>query len=290
MCRQNFVIYSEDRGNMKIDYIITNPPYNKTLYLDILEYLIKNCSDSEIVSVNPNRPLVDILYTSGFSSNKNNPLIKYKKGVYEHIKSAKYFTDQEMESIFNIRFSGTGAIYHITPKETYNTYKNAFQEMNTNGHVVYNTLIKMLKKISQEDVLFDSAEHHKTGNLVLIATVNEGYIHGNLLYDLHKRVYKSEKEFLNNRKMFPNTNPNKTNKFINFKTHIEAQNFIEFFNLEFVKFFIKGIHRIQTPYLKNIPLLDMTQKWTNEKVCEYYDVTKKEYKACLEWYNEGKVK
>jgi len=35
---------------------------------------------------------------------------------------------------------------------------------------------------------------------------------------------------------------------------------------------------------KFIPLLDMSEKWSNERLCEYYNVSEEEFKLCLEWF------
>src|SRR5690554_3636124 len=116
---------------MEIDYIITNPPYNKTLYLEILEYLIINCKGSEIVSVNPNQHLVDILAVSGYKN--KTAFSNYKDSVYRHIKQAMFFNKDTFDKMFKISYLGCGAIYYIVPSGNYDVYKTAFQEMNKNG-------------------------------------------------------------------------------------------------------------------------------------------------------------
>src|SRR5690554_819506 len=74
----------------------------------------------------------------------------------------------------------------------------------------------------------------------------------------------------------------KPREFLNFKSSEEAQNFIDCFDTEFMMFYIKGIHDDVSLLSNYIPILDMTQKWTNEKLCEYYNVSKEEFNACLE--------
>ncbi len=269
---------------MEIDYIITNPPYNKTLYLEILEYLIINCKGSEIVSVNPNQHLVDILAVSGYKN--KTAFSNYKDSVYRHIKQAMFFNKDTFDKMFKISYLGCGAIYYIVPSGNYDVYKTAFQEMNKNGYVVYDVLMRIIKKVISEEVLYYHYRQYETGNLVGVGRVMSGYIKGDLLYGVHKRVYKSKMDYLDKycgvdvevKKELPR-------KFINFNTHDEAQNFIDCFDTEFMRFYMKGIHEGVDTMFRFIPLLDMSKKWTNERLCEYYNVSEEEFKMCLEWFN-----
>jgi len=269
---------------MDIDYIITNPPYNKTLYLDILEHLIRYNKSSEIVSVNPSQHLTDIVATSGYK--KRSSFSKYKNGVYKHIKDALYFSKDEFDRRFSIDFGGNGAIYYIIPNETFDKYKYAFQEMNENGYFVHGVIQKILQKVIEEDSLLSHYFlPYEKGNLVAVGKINNGFIDGELLFKVHKCVYKSKEEFLENycgsdvdsKKDVPR-------KFINFSTQDEAQNFIDCFETEFMKIYIRCVQIDYNTALRFIPLLDMSEKWTNERLCEYYNVSEEEFKLCLEWF------
>lgn len=120
----------------------------------------------------------------------------------------------------------------------------------------------------------------------MFGEVCRAFEHGNLLYEKHKKVYNSKNEYFNN--YGGNNLENKKDegrRFINFNTSEEAQNFITCFDTEFMKFFMRSTHHDVAPLFNFIPLLDMTQKWTNEKLCEYYNVSEEEFKMCLEWFN-----
>ena len=269
----------------KMDYIITNPPYNKTLYLDILEYLIKNCSESEIVSVNPNQHLSNIFSSLNLRHKSTETVFeKYENTVYKHIKDIKFYNNEKFNEIFNINYMGAGAIYHIKPQETFEIYKTAFQDSIENGNLIFSTFSKIIKKVLKQETIQKRYGFHDEGNLIAIGKVNgQRYIKGSLLSDIHKRVYKTKSEFFENFRGDKDKSK-KPREFLNFKSSEEAQNFIDCFDTEFMMFYIKGIHDDVSLLSNYIPILDMTQKWTNEKLCEYYNVSKEEFNACLEWY------
>ncbi len=281
-----FSIINKDRGNMKIDYIITNPPYDGDLYLKILSYIIESCKDSEIISINPNRPLVEIIAVAGYK--KNSDFSKYENSVYRHIKSFKFYTKEEFDKIFNISFGNIGAIYQIKPEETFDVYKTVFQKINKNGDKIYRTASRIFEKVMSGSRVSHHFKNHENGNLVALSEAISGWSDGrvSLLSPLHLRVYNSKIEFL---KYYQGTNKDKKKqeprRFLNFRTRIEAQNFIDCYETDFMKIYIKLSHYNYRTLYSLLPLLDMTQKWTNEKLCEYYNVSKEEFNACLEWYN-----
>ena len=268
---------------MGFDFIITNPPYNKTLYLDILEYLIKNDKNCEIVSVNPSQHLTDVLASRGYKVGSS--FSKYENSVYRHIKDALYFDTEEFNRRFDIKYTGNGAIYYIIPNKTFKKYKTAFQDMNKHGEIVYSVLSRIIKTVFDGDVVYNHFKPFISGNLVAMGEINSGYISGELLSDIHKRVYSSKDEFLKNyRGLNKEDKIDTPRNFVCFKTLKEAQNFIEFLDSDFIKFYTRGIQIDVHPMFKFIPLLDMSEKWSNERLCEYYNVSEEEFKLCLEWF------
>ena len=83
---------------MKFDVAVMNPPYSRTLHLDILEKVIPHAN--EVINISPTSHLYDM--TAIFNLKKNTTWHRYKDSVSKHIMRVNRVHRQDANESFNI--------------------------------------------------------------------------------------------------------------------------------------------------------------------------------------------
>ena len=251
--------------NMNFDHIIMNPPYDKNLHLKILQEAMKHSTD--IVNLSPIRWLQD-------------PLAEYKKGsdwktykdTREKIENIEVVPKDDVFRFFNITNSEDLGIYHITKnggwqnfdtkllcKKCYDKIKDSLCTIDHNMKDGWRIRISSI-----------SNPNHRTGglnNLGKLLIFEDGMKDGKPWYDFYQKNKWSK------------TTPEITDS-IRFNSKEDAENFID--SVENTKFgrWYEG-HIITDMNICNMNILwlgDYTNKWTDEMLYEYFDLTEEEIK------------
>ena len=260
---------------MKLDKIIMNPPYNRSLHLKILSHLISEYPEAEVVNLSPIRWLQD-------------PLAEYKRGsdrkkfenVRSHIESLDVITAHQASDIFDINLKVDLGIYHIAKNGGWeNPYKNKLLEKivsKTDGlpivkyenvkkpyfclissivgdHSGFDNLFEDYSILRNEQTYgrwFVNGKSEKNGlSLAECKAQNKKSVHGNILsWDC-----------------------------IEFDTEEEVKNFYDFCYSKLFMYVLKksivgvNVHSEFLPWLG-----DYSHPWTDEMLYEYFQLSKDE--------------
>ena len=97
-----------EENDMKFDVCIMNPPYNKTLHLQIIEKVLKVCDKT--VNISPAGWLLDL---PAVMSIKKTTYQRFENTISRHIVSLNLLTASEASAIFDAAFFQNVGIYYI---------------------------------------------------------------------------------------------------------------------------------------------------------------------------------
>ena len=174
-----------------LDCIIMNPPYNRTLHLQILEKVIKFCD--KVVNISPASWLLDL---TAITNLKKIIYQKYENTVAKHIVSLDILTGAEASNTFDAAFFQSVGIYYIDKTVESDFYSKVVFKNTLKNLSIFN---KTIMKVHRNEL--DNLYQH-----IKISTIN-GHVGAKdefdivtLNYDLARKfkpIDMSELEFKN---------------------------------------------------------------------------------------------
>ena len=253
--------------NKKWDLVLMNPPYDRSLHLKFLEKVIE-ISD-KVVSIQPVRWIQDPTAKYKKTSDYN----KFENSILKHIKDLEVINVEDAGSKFNITINSDLGIFICDKNGGYNyEIKNEFP---------YNLYEKR-----EFPFKIGKYKDNKDKNFVCICSM-QGHPHRGI------PAYKCTNKygaFINGKNKEGKTleeakksNPRFTLGNIDeqliaiFNTGDEAQNFYNMCNTDFWKFICYKSTSSGQVNIKFLPWPnDYSEKWTNEKLYEYFKLSKTE--------------
>jgi hypothetical protein len=290
---ENPIYHMENKWPEKFDIVIANPPYNKSLHLKFLEKSVF-LSNEDIVFVQPASYIVE---TKG----KYKPFLDAVNCIKPYVESIDLFNGN---GVFNIGLYIPCAIVHLNKNTNSDiiSVKNRIWKNSTKikrdqlDRVTmfgvderwdsFRKKAKDISSIKENSDLHSKSSWGKKKNLenensyfVEFAKITAGNNRGNLSIDdkIHKNdffivISKYQLEVKNG------VRP-KFEIFFEFETEIEAQNFLSYLTTDFVRACLATTKFAQSLYageLSNIPWMDFSQEWTDEKLYAHFNITKEE--------------
>ena len=248
----------------KFDIAIMNPPYDKTLHLKILEFMIPKVK--LIINISPIRWLQDPLAKYKSSSN----YLKYEHSISKHLKSLETIKSNKCDELFGVRFDCDLGIYTLDEN-------GGFDYVNFNSD-------KIIDKVRMKWSNANIENNMKNGWRIKVPTINGvSQIHGvkykdikplgeiHIFYD-GKKNGKKWHEFWSCNQHSKTTD--EITHSVSFNTKDEAQNFADVFETKFGKYVQT---KMQTDiHLESYNLLwlnDYTKPWTDKRLCKYFNIT-----------------
>ena len=262
-------------GGERFSIALGNPPYDRSLHLKFLEKTIE-ISD-KVVFIQPVRWLEE---TVG-PKKKNSAFNKYKESIADHIKDLDIYTAGEMEKEFGAAFSFNIGIYTCDKDGGYD-----YSKLNTD---------KIMEKVL--DKMPDNIENHIEVDVpkscITISLITGGNKGRNVVIDLYywtldkKRfIYDEDGKrldngltFYENRKKsaWGNVKVREDYTIIKFNTIEECENFFDFTRTYLFRYMFNVTTSDVHVASKFLPFMnDYTSKWTDERLYDYFDITKEE--------------
>jgi len=261
----------KENGNKRWDICLMNPPYSKNLHLKFLEHTIKLANN--VISIQPITWLEDI---GGQLKDKSN-YKKYEDSISKHIKSLEKIKGKDATNYFgsekNMAMPQDLGIYICDKNGGYNYSKLGLNKFPFN-----------LYKKKEFPFKIGIYKDHKFENIVPIGNINgcvkRGYPSVNITTKygaFNKGKNKDNKTF----EQLKHENPKftfgniDTTKVIIFDTFNEAQNFLDLCRSIFWK-----VICYKSTVGNSIPIEVLpwpktyTEKWTEEKLIKYFNMTK----------------
>lgn len=248
----------------KFDVAIMNPPYDKTLHLKILEFIIPNVKLT--INISPIRWLQDPLAKYKSSSN----YLKYEHSISKHLKSLETIKSNKCDELFGVRFDCDLGIYTLDEN-------GGFDYVNFNSD-------KIIDKVRMKWNNANIENNMKNGWRIKVPTINGvSQIHGVKYKDIKPlgeiHIFYNGKK--NGKKWHEFWSCNQHSKTtdeithsVSFNTKDEAQNFADVFETKFGKYVQT---KMQTDiHLESYNLLwlnDYTKPWTDKRLCKYFNIT-----------------
>ena len=261
-------------GVKHFDICVQNPPYDRGLHLKFLEKVIE-CTDT-VISIQPVSWLEDI----GAQLNEKSQYHKYENSISKHIYNLDKIEGKDATRIFggegNAAISQKLAIYHC----------------NKNGGYEYSLLNDVFpyKLYKKTELPFYIGEYkdHKNDNIVPISNINGCVKRGYPSLGITTKYGAFNKGKNENNKTFEqlkHENPKftfgniDTTRVIIFDTYNEAQNFYDMCQTMFWKVICyKSTSGNQIP-IKILPWPNnYKEKWTDEKLIKYFNLSDKDIK------------
>ena len=279
---------------MKFDLVLSNPPYNDALDIDIILNVIKDTD--ELIVIHPSPWLYD-------KKNAKNTALKNK--INTHVKCIQILPVNSFEGI---QLPNKLDIIHIDMNYTGDF---SMQEINKEPYN-FNSILE-LSPISSEHKFFqpflDSVEEHilKNGSLYehtidisqmpigifeynsewycqLADTIGQpdrpeqfGFLlkdwTGN--YGLRKTGLDSNGNVLYKTRLGKQSEESPIKNSFKFSTEQEMHNFIDALRTDFMRFCLVKVKKnkhLDSGEMKNVPWLDFTQQWDDDKLFRYFNL------------------
>lgn len=264
---------------MKFDLVFSNPPYNSNIDIKILNEIID--SADEFIIIHPSTWLLDTkgVYTT---------YVNFKNKINRHIKSFELFNGN---ATFGIVVNTPIVISHIDKNIDNNIYVNFFNDVFevhdisdvTKFGSKWIELVKpFMKKIQKAVSVSGSIWDNKVDACNpdskkfycqladIIGNINTNSKTSQMVKDdFYTLTIKNSQSNLGIRKStIQNT--------YSFNTEKERYNFLRYCETDFARFCLsltKNNPKIATGELKNIPWLDFTEEWNDDKLFKKFDVS-----------------
>lgn len=257
--------------------IFMNPPYDKNLYIKILDQALKEHPDEIIINLSPISWLQDPLA----KKNKNSDWNKFEN-VRKHIESLEVIDSKQAEKLFNIRVGTDLGIYTLSPQGGWiNPWENKLVEKIADG----------IKDNLKNHIVVDNLN----GISLLVSNFCDGSRGGcdSYLYLFKDRsYYKNTKNettgetYLeySEKVAWGNRQPKDKQTNIKFNSELERDNFYDSYQTKLLKWYFQKINIRTGINPKYLPWLgDYSKQWTDEDICKYFNLTEEEIKTI---YNE----
>ena len=240
-----------------------NPPYNKTLHLQILEKVIPHCE--KVVNVSP----IGWLQDPYAKYKKHSAYLKFEESIVKHIKSLHIISCAEAYSIFG---------------DTQQTSDLGIYCCDNDEHQFSSIIPAYIERIAkfclEHPAPFEYQQ--KDGIRIYVQTFAHRCLSWEDSYRFKDLLFKNGS--CNGKKWWQYYQANKFTKrtdeitcSIKFNTEEEAQNFLDSYNTDFMKVVDKYL--VTGRSLKNTSIVwmgDYSQPWTDERFYEYFKLTKEE--------------
>ena len=240
--------------------IITNPPYDGSLHLKILDKVIKACPNAEIVNLSPIRWAIDPSAKWKSCSGLKDASVNLIKA---HTKSIDIITREEMGKYFETGQAAACAIYYVTKDGgfDFSQYENKIFD-------------KIMAKTGDATIL-NNLQKNAEKYCIKIPHVY-GYISSS--------VKEAKYITLNKEASFSNEVDSERTRWLNFATEEERNNCFDYFFTNFFKY-ITFITKTSLNMVKILPFMPTyAHSWTDEMLYEYFGLTPdeiKEIEKCL---------
>jgi hypothetical protein len=277
----------------KFDIIVSNPPYSKRMDLKFLDRCV-DLAEEQVVFVHPSSMYVE---GKGICKEYN----KTKDKIKDLIESLDFFNGN---SIFKINLFIPCVITNLSLNKNKSTFvlndsieKSSSDIKNTELDNISvfgynNTFIKFKQKI--EKFIEKKGHIQEIGNFIggggqdhkkVLANpvsyfIEFTHLRGNIENQRQDRMVKEDFFTIISKENRVKTGINpKYNIWFEFKTEIEANNFLSYIKTDFARMCLataKINQHIGRGELKFIPLVDFTQEWTDEKLYAHFNITEEE--------------
>ena len=228
---------------MKFDVAIMNPPYNKTLHLQILEKVIPHCE--KVVNVSPTGWLHDMTAIRGW---KKTTWQKFEDSIAKHIAEYLHISASRANELFYIGTFESNSILVLDNGE-HDLYKTIYLYKGKKSGSIFDKVIKRIHDGEVDNI----ADHIKISA-----------IHGNPGEKDEFDICTPQYELMKGRRPASM----KESDFINWHNSCNTK-FMKYCNL----LTRQGCH-LCPQYL---PFMgDYSQPWTDERFYEYFKLTKEE--------------
>jgi hypothetical protein len=284
--------------NMKFDIIVGNPPYKAGLHIKFFNKSFKLLKEDGIISfIHPSTPFINR------KKLKPNNETKQIKDIV-----SKYKTELKLingNTIFNAGFFVPLSITQVT-KELNKNISVIYEYVNGVEPANYTTLDDLYVHgnplvLSIRDKIFskmkESIEDHSTRKLnkkypcYIIPVSIGGNPPTNKTHnpDFYCIIFRQDENNLNKVLI---TEPIHGMNCIGFKSREHAVNGFSFMKTKFARFCVSlskiNVH-LDRGELLTVPYMDFSQEWTDEKLFDYFELTKEERNYINEyiqnWYN-----
>jgi len=272
----------------EFDVIIGNPPYKNGLHIDIFntafDYLKPN---GDIIYVQPSTPFINRKPTNENSKTKQikEIILDYKTKLTlidgNEIFNAGFFTPLSITHVTKTKDKNIEVIYsHIDDTnveiKTYNTLDDIFIHGND---IVIRIKDKIFSKMNTtlENYNARNSDYKKYKFYVHLPSIS-GHIpnHGKLNPDFFQLLYKDDENKFDD--VFGDFFERGYN-YIGVSNKTEGRNLFEYVKTKFARFCVSlykingNLHRGE---LNSVPYLDFSQKWTDGKLYEHFNLTVEE--------------
>lgn len=247
------------------DIIVTNPPYNRRLHLDILEECVK--ISKEVVNISPTGHLHDLPAVIGL---KKSTFQQYEDTLLVHMKNAKSVKREDANQLFGI---GSFVDVDITvyDKNKHDLYKKIWMQDENKSLEVFNKVVidyvVNKHKSIKGHIGCDSGAYK----------MNLSGIHGHPGNKDEFDIVSTNYNVVTNAEMLSPAS---------FTTEKERVNFFNSLHTDFMRYINyltrQGVHI----HYEFLPWMgDYKSAWDNERYYEFFKISEKE-KELIERFNE----
>lgn len=267
---------------MNFDLVFSNPPYNKTLDLKIMNE-VWDCAD-EFVVIHPSTWLLDIKGSFGLYNT-------FRSKIENKVQSFQMFNGCNE---FGIVVNTPIVISHLNKKYQGEVHVDYFHE-SFNVSSVYDvtkfgskfkTLVEPMMKMAQDyitkhgSIWSNRVSAEDTDDSLFYCQLAD--IIGNIdLYSKTNQMVKDDFYTMTIKNKNDNIGIRKTtikNTYA-FKTEEERTNFLKYCNTDFARFLlaiIKNNTHIDSGETNMIPWLDFTQEWDDDKLFDKFNISEEQ--------------
>jgi len=260
----------------KFDKSIGNPPWNGNIDL---KFLTKYYQISDEISIiHPSTWLLD-------EKNTQKRFTNVKDLIGDHLSKSILINGNALFK--NVQLFVPCSITHISKSNKDGI--TIVDELN-NTNIVYDNIydinkynsdeyFSLIKKITIKYSLLDKLKHTKENKPLYKDIVNLAQIRGHVSLKDKRVLLLPDFYTLITKVSVISKIPNK-HMFFEFETLMAAENFEKYLKTKFVRFclsILKNNSQLDRGELKNIPWLDFTQEWADEKLRVKYNITDKEW-------------
>ena len=287
----------EKYKTMKFDVSTINPPYKNGLHIDIFNKAFDMLKDGgTIICIHPATPFINRKPTS-----ENGKVIRIKEIVSDYrselklvdgntiFDNAGFFTPLSITTVTKEKEAGVNVIYsHYSPSDEVKKYESLDDVFIHGNDIVLSIRDKIFSKMDKSIEDFN-IRCGKRGNFYLKTTSILGNIpkSGKVNPDFYCVIYRNDENDFD--KLITEHIDDKNHNQIVFNDLDLAKNGFGYLKTKFVRFCVsltklnQNLHRGE---LAAVPYLDFTQKWDDEKLKAYFELTDEEWEFIDEYIGD----
>ena len=289
--------FDEKYKTMKFDVSTINPPYKNGLHIDIFNKAFDMLKDGgTIICIHPATPFINRKPTS-----ENGKVIRIKEIVSDYrselklvdgntiFDNAGFFTPLSITTVTKEKEAGVNVIYsHYSPSDEVKKYESLDDVFIHGNDIVLSIRDKIFSKMDKSIEDFN-IRCGKRGNFYLKTTSILGNIpkSGKVNPDFYCVIYRNDENDFD--KLITEHIDDKNHNQIVFNDLDLAKNGFGYLKTKFVRFCVsltklnQNLHRGE---LAAVPYLDFTQKWDDEKLKAYFELTDEEWEFIDEYIGD----